>query len=195
MVKYFDSISRIFSIKNKATVVPGLFIFLIASYIVNRFTYILKGQTLRSKKREETITEQFKFSKKLANTTTLQELLSVICEGFFITFGLNTAIFLPDDYHIKIQANYPEKINMSIKSKAALHWSWKHHTISGYGTDTLSTSNWYFIPLKVAEDNIGIIGIDFSNKKSFFDTDSLYFFQALSDQSALAIARLQPRSS
>ena len=84
---------------------------------------------------------------------------------------------------------------MSIKSKAALHWSWKHHTISGYGTDTLSTSNWYFIPLKVAEDNIGIIGIDFSNKKSFFDTDSLYFFQALSDQSALAIARLQPRSS
>ncbi len=176
---------------SKATVIPGLIMFLIASYILNRFTNILKGQALRSKKREETITEQFKFSKKLAHTSTLNELLSVICEEFFVAFELPTALFLPKNGRARLHANYPDEIDMSTKAKAALHWSWKHHTISGYGTDTLSTSNWYFFPLKITEENIGIIGVNFSGEKSFFDTDSLYFFQALSDQSTLAIARLQ----
>jgi len=191
---FFEKPYYTFTIE-KATVLPGLLIFLIASYLVNRLTYILKGQALRAKKREETITEQFKFSKKLSHTSTLNELITVVCEEFFVAFELPSAIFLPEKDHIKQYANYPAEVKLTTKASAALHWSWKHHTISGFGTDTLTTSCWYFFPLKIGGDNIGIIGIDFSNEKSFFDTDSLYFFQALSDQTAMAIARFQLLSS
>lgn len=55
-------------------------------------------------------------------------------------------------------------IELNDKEKVAAEWCLKHRQPCGRFTDTLSQSNWWFLPLLEQKNSLGIVGIYFKDE-------------------------------
>ncbi|MCP4178576.1 MAG: sensor histidine kinase KdpD [bacterium] len=175
----------------KPNAVIALMVFIIVSYIISRLTYILKQQVKKTSLREEKTTALFNYSKQIANVSELNILYNVASNNLKTTLGMDNALYIPIENRVKLKASCPEISNLGNKEKASLNWTWRNNRTSGSGTDTMSTSSWFFYPLKSADVKIGVLGLKLTDKSMFFDPEEYDFFQSLADQTAIAIDRLQ----
>jgi two-component system sensor histidine kinase KdpD len=70
---------------------------------------------------------------------------------------------------------------------AVAEWAYTHGEPAGAGTQTLTSINVFFIPMKSLEETIGVIGIQYDFKNLLFDQRRL--LGVISNLSALAAAR------
>jgi two-component system sensor histidine kinase KdpD len=70
---------------------------------------------------------------------------------------------------------------------AVAEWTYTHGEPAGAGTQTLTSINVFFIPMKSLEETIGVIGIQYDFKNLLFDQRRL--LGVISNLSALAAAR------
>jgi two-component system, OmpR family, sensor histidine kinase KdpD len=175
----------------KTNAAIALIVFLIVSYVISRLTYILKQQVAKTSLREKKTTALFNYSKQIAHVTELNTLYEVTSHNLKEILGMDNALYIPVNNRAKLKASCPEISDLGNKEKASLNWTWRNNRTSGSGTDTLSTSSWFFYPLKSAESKIGILGLKLTDKSLFFDPEEYDFFQSLADQTAITIDRLQ----
>jgi two-component system, OmpR family, sensor histidine kinase KdpD len=175
----------------KITGVVALVIFLILSYMISRLTYVLKEQLRKSTNREKVITVLYNYSKQMADITKLEDLYTAATNNIFSLLERQTVIYMPINGKLKQVASDPKIEKLRIKADAALDWTWANGQVSGGGTDTLSSSLWFFSPLKVSDKKIGVIGIKIEGDRSLFEPDMYDVFQSLTDLTAVAISRLQ----
>lgn len=175
----------------KTTAFISLAIFMIVSFIISRLTFILKDQLRTISIREKASLALLNYSKKIVETKDLDSLVSLIIKGIKQTCSADTALFLNKDEIIGFAESYPPGVNFGIKDMAALNWAWKYKSISGSCTTTLSSSEWFFYPLKTSDYYPGLLAVKLSGNATFFDPETYDFFQSLADQSATAISRLQ----
>src|SRR5262249_32181267 len=70
-------------------------------------------------------------------------------------------------------------------------WSWEHDRPAGRGADTLPGAKRLFLPMKTGRGQIGIVGIDNDRSGPLLTPDQRRALDALIDQTALAIERVQ----
>jgi len=76
---------------------------------------------------------------------------------------------------------------LSPNEMAVAEWSYAHGELAGAGTDTLSNVQVFFMPMKVSEQTVGVIGVQYEFKNLLLDQRRL--LSAISSLSALAAAR------
>jgi two-component system, OmpR family, sensor histidine kinase KdpD len=76
---------------------------------------------------------------------------------------------------------------LSPNEMAVAEWSCAHGELAGAGTDTLSNVQVFFMPMKVSEQTVGVIGVQYEFKNLLLDQRRL--LSAISSLSALAAAR------
>jgi two-component system sensor histidine kinase KdpD len=74
---------------------------------------------------------------------------------------------------------------------AAAKWSFENNRVAGRGSDTLPGAKWLFLPMRTGRGAIGVIGIDSEKPGPWLTPDQRRLLDALSDQGALAIERVQ----
>jgi two-component system sensor histidine kinase KdpD len=103
---------------------------------------------------------------------------------------VRVVILLPEGTSIGVRAGYPPEDTLDQADLAAAKWVWEHATPAGRGADTLPGAKRLFLPMRTGRGTVGIVGLDSDRPGPLLTPDQKRLFDALSDQAALAIERI-----
>jgi two-component system sensor histidine kinase KdpD len=64
----------------------------------------------------------------------------------------------------QVWAKSTHDVEISPNDMAVAKWTFAHGEISGFGTETLPSSPYFFLPIKSQEETIGVVGIQYEFK-------------------------------
>lgn len=179
--------------------VIALGIFFVVAIIASNLTASVHRQAEAARKRARTTEDLYLFSRKLAVTGTLDDVLWVTAFQLASMLKVRVVLLLPEDGVITVKAGYPPDDTLVDADIAAARWAWEHDQPAGRGADTLPGARRLYVPLRTARAIIGVIGLDNdkndgkdgSRSGPLLTPDEQRLLYALADQAALAIERIQ----
>jgi two-component system sensor histidine kinase KdpD len=173
---------------------PGNVLALVAFFIVAMLTSNLASRTreqaITASARANTTAELYAFSRKLAGTATLDDVLWATAYQVAFMLGVRVVLLMPNDAgKLEVGAGYPPEDEMDEADLAAARWTWDHNRPAGRGADTLPGGKRLFLPLRTGRGAIGVIGIDRDGGGALLTPEERRLLDALSDQAAIAIER------
>src|SRR5690606_34642766 len=159
--------------------------------IASNLTARVQRQAVAARQRARTTEDLYLFSKKLAGTGTLDDVLWATAYQLASMLKLRVVILLPDNGSIAVRAGYPPDDTLVDADIAAARWAWEHDRPAGRGADTLPGAKRLYLPLRTGGDTIGVVGLDDDRQGPILTPEQQRLFDALAEQAALAIARIQ----
>jgi two-component system sensor histidine kinase KdpD len=104
---------------------------------------------------------------------------------------VRVVLLLSEDGVITVKAGYPPEDELDKADLAAANWAWGNDRPAGRGSDTLPGAKRLFLPMRTGRGPIGVIGIDDDKSGPLLTPDARRLLDALVDQGALAIERVQ----
>jgi two-component system sensor histidine kinase KdpD len=120
----------------------------------------------------------------------LDDLLWATAFQFAQMLKVRVVILLPEGDSVSVRAGYPPEDTLGEDDVAAAKWVWQHGAPAGRGADTLPGAKWLFLPMRTGRGSVGVVGLDSESKGPLLSPDQRRLFDALADQAALAIERI-----
>ncbi|MBS0470373.1 MAG: sensor histidine kinase KdpD [Proteobacteria bacterium] len=178
-----------FTIADRENVV-ALFFFAVVAAIASNLASRLRAQVLVSRDRAATTENLYLFSRKLAAVFSLDDLLWATAFQFAQMLNVRVVILLPEGESVAVRAGYPPEDMLDDADIAAAKWVWQHGSPAGRGADTLPGAKRLFLPMRTGRGSIGVVGLDSDKPGPLLSPDRRRLFDALADQAALAIERI-----
>ncbi|HXE13738.1 MAG TPA: ATP-binding protein, partial [Bryobacteraceae bacterium] len=170
--------------------VNALFFFAVVAFIASNLTARVRAQGVVARERAKATEDLFLFSRKLAGVFTLDDLLWAAAFQFAQMLKLRVVILLPESESVSVRAGYPPEDMLDEADLAAAKWVWEHGAAAGRGADTLPGAKWLFMPMRTGRGTVGVVGLDSDKPGALLTPDQRRLFDALADQAALAIERV-----
>jgi len=172
--------------------VLALFFFLGVAIIASNLTATVQRQAVAARQRARTTEDLYLFSKKLAGTGTLDDVLWATAFQIASMLKVRVVLLLPEDGGIAVKAGYPPDDTLDDADIAAARWAWEHNHAAGRGADTLPGAKRLYVPLRTGRTAVGVIGLDSDRRDGpLLTPEQQRLLDALADQAALAIERVQ----
>jgi two-component system sensor histidine kinase KdpD len=188
-----------FTIADPANVLSLVFFFAV-SMLVSNLTGRARQQAIILRQQSRNTVELYAFSRRLAGTATLPELMQVTVQQTASMLGLPVAILMPKAAGIaelEIKAFHPVGQTMSERDLAAAQWTFSNGKPSGYGSDTLPGGQWLCLPIKTEREVTAVLALrghgvpDTSQMPALLTPRQRRSLNALIDQVAVAIERVR----
>jgi two-component system sensor histidine kinase KdpD len=173
------------------TNVAAFFFFMLIAILVSNLAARVRTQAVSAAGRVRTTESLYAFSRKLASTATLDDVLWATAYQAALMLRVRVVLLLPEDGIITVKAGYPPEDQLDKADLAAANWAWSNDRPAGRGSDTLPGAKRLFLPMRTGRGAIGVIGIDDDRTGPLLTPDQRRLLDALVDQSALAIERVQ----
>jgi two-component system, OmpR family, sensor histidine kinase KdpD len=170
--------------------VVALFFFAVVALIASNLTARVRDQALAARQRARATEELYLFSRKLAGSVTLDDLLWATAYQIALMLRVRVVLLLPEGESVAVRAGYPPEDLLDEADLAAAKWCWEHNQPAGRGADTLPGAKWLFLPLRTGRGAVGVVGLDSDRAGPLLAPDQRRLLDALADQAALAIERL-----
>jgi two-component system sensor histidine kinase KdpD len=170
--------------------VVALFFFILVAAIASNLMARVRAQGVVARERAKATEDLYLFSRKLAGVFTLDDLLWATAFQFAQMLKLRVVILLPEGESVAVRAGYPPEDMLEEDDVAAAKWVWEHATPAGRGADTLPGGQWLFLPMRTGRGTVGVVGLDREKPGVLLTPDQRRLFDALADQAALAIERI-----
>ena len=172
--------------------VLAFFFFLGVAVIASNLTATVQRQAAAARQRARTTEDLYLFSKKLAGTGTLDDVLWATAFQLASMLKLRVVLLLPESGTIAVKAGYPPDDTLDDADIAAARWAWEHNHAAGRGADTLPGAKRLYVPLRTGRTAVGVIGLDSDRRDGpLLTPEQQRLLDALADQAALAIERVQ----
>jgi two-component system sensor histidine kinase KdpD len=172
--------------------VLALFFFLGVAIVASNLTATVQRQATAARHRARTTEDLYLFSKKLAGTGTLDDVLWATAFQIASMLKLRVVLLLPEDGTIAVRAGYPPDDTLDDADIAAARWAWDHNHAAGRGADTLPGAKRLYVPLRTGRSAVGVIGLDSDRRDGpLLTPEQQRLLDALADQAALAVERIQ----
>lgn len=147
--------------------------FLFVAYVIGGRTDHLRMEAAAARVRERSTRALYHFSREIAAITDLKTITQGIVTQAGGVINRAIAVLLPDENgRLKVWAEYklplPEGSQPEAKEPHALvdltenvvaTWSYQHGKVAGRSTETLSGTEYLYIPLKTRDDIVGVLSI------------------------------------
>jgi two-component system sensor histidine kinase KdpD len=170
--------------------VVALFFFAVVAIIASNLAARVRAQALSARQRAKTTEDLYQFSRKLAAVVTLDELLWATAYQIALMLKVRVVLLLPEGETIAVRAGYPPEDSLDQADLAAAKWCWQNNRPAGRDADTLPGTRRLFLPIRTGRGAVGVVGIDSDNPGPLLTPDQRRLLDALSDQTALAIERV-----
>jgi two-component system sensor histidine kinase KdpD len=178
-----------FTIADPANVL-ALVAFSIVAIIASNLAARTREQALTASARANTTAELYAFSRKLAGTATLDDVLWATAYQVAFMLKVRVVLLMPNEHgKLEVGAGYPPEDELDEADLAAARWTWDHNRPAGRGADTLPGGKRLFLPLRTGRGAIGVIGIDRDAAGALLRPEERRLLDALTDQAAIAIER------
>jgi two-component system sensor histidine kinase KdpD len=178
-----------FTISDPENIVT-LLVFLLVASIASNLTARVRSQAIVARQRAATTEDLYRFSRKLAGIGSLDDLLWATAYQVAHMLRLHVVLLLPRDEELEVRAGYPPEDTLDEGDLAAAKWAFQHGQEAGRGADTLPGARRLFLPMRTAAGVVAIIGLDSEQEGTLLTPDQRRLLDSLSDQTALAIERL-----
>ncbi|RWP26189.1 sensor histidine kinase KdpD [Mesorhizobium sp.] len=165
--------------------------FFCVAIIASNLTARVQRQAVVAQSRARTTEDLYLFSKKLAGTGTLDDVLWATAFQIASMLKLRVVLLLPEDGSITVKAGYPPDDTLAEADIAAARWAWEHDRPAGRGADTLPGARRLYLPLRTGRTAIGVVGLDNDKQGPLLTPEQKRLLDALADQAAVAIERIQ----
>ncbi|MFI4986862.1 MAG: DUF4118 domain-containing protein [Alphaproteobacteria bacterium] len=178
-----------FTISEPANVMALVF-FGIVAVLTSNLTARTREQVLTAQRRAKDAAELYAFSRKLAATGDLDDLLWAFCYQVAALLKVRIVVLLPEKGQIAVRAGYPPEDELGEADLAAAKWTWAHNQAAGRASDTLPGAKRLFLPMRTGRGIIGVLGLDRDRPGPILAPDERRLLDALSDLVAVAIERV-----
>lgn len=165
--------------------------FLVVAVIASNLTARVQRQAVAARQRARTTEELYQFSRKLAGTGTLDDVLWATVFQIALMLKVRVVLLLPEGDTIAVKAGYPPDDTLADADIAAARWAWEHNRPAGRGADTLPGARRLYLPIRTQRTAIGVVGLDNDKQGPLLTPEQQRLFDALADQAAVAIERIQ----
>jgi two-component system sensor histidine kinase KdpD len=173
------------------TNVAAFFFFMLIALLVSNVAARVRGQATAATERVRTTEHLYSFSRKLAGTATLDDVLWATAYQTALMLKVRVVLLLPEAGRIAVKAGYPPEDELDQADLAAANWAWTNDRPAGRGSDTLPGAKRLFLPMRTGRGPIGVVGIDDDKTGPLLTPDQRRLLDALMDQGALAIERVR----
>jgi len=170
--------------------VVALFSFAIVAIIASNLTARVRAEALAAQRRAKTTEDLYSFSRKLAGVVVIDDLLWATAFQIASMLQLRVVLLLPEGETLTVKSGYPPEDMLSEADLAAAKWCWQNNRAAGRGADTLPGAKRLFLPLHTGRGAVGVVGLDNDREGPLLTPDQRRLLDALSDQAALAIERI-----
>jgi two-component system sensor histidine kinase KdpD len=172
------------------TNIAAFFFFMLLAILVSNVAARVRTQAVSAIGRVRTTESLYAFSRKLAGTATLDDVLWATAYQIALMLRVRVVLLLPEDSLLTVKAGYPPEDEIDKADLAAANWAWGNDRPAGRGSDTLPGAKRLFLPMRTGRGPIGVIGIDDDRTGPLLTPDQRRLLDALVDQGALAIERV-----
>ena len=172
------------------TNVAAFVFFIIMAVLVSNVAARVRVQANVAMSRARTTEALYAFSRKLAGVGTLDDVLWATAYQAALMLKVRVVLLLPENDSIVVKTGYPPEDILDQADVAAAKWAWQNDRAAGRGSDTLPGAKRLFLPMRTGRGAIGVVGIDSDKPGPLLTPDQRRLFDALIDQSALAIERV-----
>ncbi|WP_439375679.1 DUF4118 domain-containing protein [Bradyrhizobium sp. PMVTL-01] len=172
------------------TNVAAFFFFMLIAFVVSNVAGRVRTQADTAIGRIRTTEQLYAFSRKLAGTATLDDVLWASAYQIALMLKVRVVLLLPEDGLLTVKSGYPPEDQLDQADLAAANWAWSNDRSAGRGSDTLPGAKRLFLPMRTGRGPIGVIGIDNDRTGPLLTPDQRRLLDALVDQGALAIERV-----
>ncbi|CAN5540844.1 sensor histidine kinase KdpD [soil metagenome] len=173
------------------TNIAAFFFFMLIALLVSNLAARVRSQAVAAMGRVRTTESLYAFSRKLAGTAALDDVLWATAYQIALMLRVRVVLLLPEQGVITVKAGYPPEDELDKADLAAANWAWANDRIAGRGSDTLPGAKRLFLPMRTGRGAIGVIGMDDDRTGPLLTPDQRRLLDALVDQGALAIERVQ----
>jgi two-component system, OmpR family, sensor histidine kinase KdpD len=172
------------------TNIAAFFFFMLIAFLVSNVAARVRSQAVAATDRARTTEYLYSFSRKLAGTATLDDVLWATAYQTALMLKVRVVLLLPEDGLITVKTGYPPEDELDQADLAAANWAWSNDRPAGRGSDTLPGAKRLFLPMRTGRGPIGVVGIDDDRSGPILTPDQRRLLDALMDQAALAIERV-----
>lgn len=172
------------------TNVAAFFFFMLIAILVSNVAARVRTQADTAIGRIRTTEQLYAFSRKLAGTATLDDVLWASAYQIALMLKVRVVLLLPEDGLLTVKSGYPPEDQLDQADLAAANWARSNDRPAGRGSDTLPGAKRLFLPMRTGRGPIGVIGIDNDRTGPLLAPDQRRLLDALVDQGALAIERV-----
>ncbi|MBP1722371.1 MAG: kdpD [Deltaproteobacteria bacterium] len=147
-----------------------------------------RSQTETIRTREVQTTNLYALSRRLASAVGLQDILNTVIRHVSEALPGQVAILIPEGESLPLAASSP-KISLGEKEKSVALWAFRNGQMAGRGTETLSSSEFLYLPLQTGARAVGVMGIKMEPAGEELAPERRRLLEAFSNQAALAIER------
>jgi len=165
--------------------------FTLVAVLVSNVAARGRTQAMAALERARTTESLYAFSRKLAGTATLDDVLWATAYQTALMLKVRVVLLLPEDGTIAVKAGYPPEDILDSADLAAAKWAWENDRAAGRGSDTLPGAKRLFLPMHTGRGAVGVMGIDSDKPGPLLTPDQRRLLDALRDQGALAIERVK----
>jgi two-component system sensor histidine kinase KdpD len=166
-------------------------LFTLVAVVVSHVAARGRLQAMTAQARVRTVESLYSFSSKLAGAGKLDDVLWATAFQTAMMLGVRVVLLLSEKEMLRVKSGYPPEDMLDDADLAAAKWSFENNRAAGRGSDTLPGAKRLFLPMRTGRGAIGVIGIDSDKTGPWLSPDQRRLLDALADQGALAIERVQ----
>lgn len=151
-----------------------------------------REQARAAQQREARTNVLYGLSRALAEATDMDQAVRAVAIQVSEALGAQAAVFLPDPDkdNLTLRASEPTGALLTEAERAAAIWAWQHNQPTGRGSDTLPGVAWFFLPLRTAQNTVGVLGIQTPTPRSLMP-EQYRLLETLGGQAAVTVERLR----
>lgn len=171
--------------------VVALAMFFLVAVTASNLAARLHRQAASARQRARMTEDLYQFSRKLAGTGTLDDVLWATAYQIAAMLRVEVVILLPEGDTLAVKAGYPPDDTLSEADIAAASWAFAQERPAGRGADTLPGATRLYLPFRTGRMKIGVIGLYSPKPGPLLTPSDQRLFDALADQAAVAVERIQ----
>lgn len=172
--------------QNILTVLVLLGVAIVSSQLASR----VRAQALLSQASSEQNSALAGFAGRLTGISTTDELAQVVCTEIARILDGNTIVLFPEGDRLEVGASCPTGTRLEMLDVAAAQWARDNNKPAGRGSDTLTASEWLFLPVGKTDLVMAVFGLSRSDAQAPVRADQLPLLLSLLDQAGLALGRI-----
>ncbi|GAB4438493.1 MAG: hypothetical protein Kow0031_20400 [Anaerolineae bacterium] len=165
---------------------------LVVGLVVSTLTATVREQARAADRRERQTAASYQFSRALAASATLEEILNATLANIRQVFNRQVIVLLPhaDSQQLQLHTD-AAGFTIDDHDYAVANWVFQNCRPAGRGTATLPGSAMRYHPLHTARGVVGVLGVMPPPAHGHLSTEQSHLLEAFASQAAVALERIQ----
>lgn len=167
----------------------ALVIFLVVAVVSSAMAGRVREQARIAADRMRAMRRLYEFTRRMSGLATPDALAEGAASEIHTGLGRGVVVLFADGDDLALTAAWPPEDELDAAAMTAARWAYRHAEPAGAATGTLPTVPWYFVPLRIGERMLGVIGVAREAGTPPLDSEAKALLATLSEQAAAALDR------